>query len=136
METSNRAWWDFLGWAGTSAGNVELSESGAKLGTRVSEVGNTLGKNDYFGPILSLTSKIILNKDIASQDYDNVGLGINRLINEGILEKTEFLRASHGYAEGGGVASALASGIDASSWVTAIPLEESCLLTLKGNMRR
>ena len=113
----NRAWWDFLGWAGTSDGNVNLSKSGAKLGTRVSEVGNTLGKNDYFGPILSLTSKIILNKDINNQDYDNVGLGINRLINEGILEK-RISKGIHGYAEGGGVANTLASGIDASSWVT------------------
>ena len=113
--TSNRAWWDFLGWAGT--GNIDLSKSGAKLGTRVSEVGNTLGKNDYFGPILSLTSKIILNKDINNQDYDNVGLGINRLINEGILEK-RISKGIHGYAEGGGVANTLASGIDASSWVT------------------
>ena len=53
--TNNRAWWDFLGWAGTSDGNVELSGSGANLGRRVSEVGNTLGKNDYFGPLLNLT---------------------------------------------------------------------------------
>jgi len=113
----NRAWWDFLGWAGTSDGNVKLSESGAKLGTRVSEVGNTLGKNDYFGPLLSLTSKIILNKDINNQDYDNVGLGVNRLINEGIL-KRQISEGISGYAEGGKVASALASGIDASSWVT------------------
>ena len=58
----NKAWWDFLGWAGTSDGNVQLAGSGANLGKRVSEVGNTLGKNDYFGPLLSLTSKIILNK--------------------------------------------------------------------------
>ena len=113
----NRAWWDFLGWAGTSDGNVELSESGANLGKRVSEVGNTLGRNDYFGPLLSLTSKVILNKDIESQDYDNVGLGINRLLNEGIL-KRQISEGISGYAEGGKVASALASGIDASSWVS------------------
>ena len=113
----NRAWWDFLGWAGTSDGNVKLSESGAKLGKRVSEVGNTLGRNDYFGPLLSLTSKVILNKDIESQDYDNVGLGINRLLNEGIL-KRQISEGISGYAEGGKVASALASGIDASSWVS------------------
>ena len=115
--TSNRAWWDFLGWAGTSDGNVQLAGSGANLGRRVSEVGNTLGKNDYFGPLLSLTSKIILNKDISSQDYDNIGLGINRLINEGIL-KRQISEGISGYAEGGKVASALASGIDASSWVS------------------
>jgi muramidase (phage lysozyme) len=113
----NRAWWDFLGWAGTSDGNVELSESGANLGKRVSEVGNTLGKNDYFGPLLSLTSKIILNKNIENQDYDNVGLGINRLLNEGIL-KRQISEGISGYAEGGKVASALTSGIDASSWVS------------------
>ena len=115
--TSNRAWWDFLGWAGTSDGNIDLSKSGAKLGERVSEVGNTLGKNDYFGPLLSVTSKIILNKDINNQDYDNVGLGINRLLNEGIF-KRQISEGISGYAEGGKVASALASGIDASSWVT------------------
>jgi hypothetical protein len=113
----NRAWWDFLGWAGTSDGNVDLSESGANLGKRVSEVGNTLGKNDYFGPLLSLTSKIILNKNIENQDYDNVGLGINRLLNEGIL-KRQISEGISGYAEGGKVASALTSGIDASSWVS------------------
>ena len=113
----NKAWWDFLGWAGTSDGNVQLSETGAKLGERVSQVGNTLGKNDYFGPLLSLTSKIILNKNIEGQDYDNIGLGINRLINEGIL-KRQISEGISGYAEGGKVASALASGIDASSWVS------------------
>jgi len=113
----NRAWWDFLGWAGSSDGNLDISESGSKLGKRVSEVGNTLGKNDYFGPLLSLTSKVILNKDIESQDYDNVGLGINRLLNEGIL-KRQVSEGISGYAEGGKVASALASGIDASSWVS------------------
>lgn len=115
--TDNRAWWDFLGWAGTSDGDVKLNETGAKLGERVSQVGNTLGKNDYFGPLLSLTSKIILNKDIEGQDYNNIGLGINRLINEGIL-KRQISEGISGYAEGGKVASALASGIDASSWVS------------------
>ena len=113
----NRAWWDFLGWAGSSDGNLDISESGSKLGKRVSEVGNTLGKNDYFGPILSLASKVILNKKIEKQDYDNIGLGINRLLNEGILKK-QISEGIPGYAEGGKVASALAAGIDASGWVS------------------
>ena len=109
-----------IGWAGTSDGNVlnYLKRRWSKTrNAPVAAVGNTLGKTAYFGPVLSLRSEILLNKDIASEDYDNVGLGINRLINEGIL-KRQISEGISGYAEGGKVASALASGIDASSWVS------------------
>ena len=66
-----------------------LGPGGEMLAEKVTDVGNTLGRDDFFGPILKATSKIILDQKIENVDYVNVGRGINLLINEGI--KTEKL---------------------------------------------
>ena len=70
-EPTPRAWWDFLGWftGGGNTGELDLGPSGSKLGAKIASVGNTLARNDYFGPILQLTSKIILERKIEEVDY-------------------------------------------------------------------
>lgn len=52
----------------------------------IQEGGMTLGKTDYFGPILAVTSKILTGQKPSQKDYENVGLGINLLISRGIQE--------------------------------------------------
>ncbi len=83
---NERAWWDFLGWAGTggSPEQDKLGPGGKKLAEKVTDVGNKLGENDYFGPILRLTSKVVLDQDITERDYLNIGRGINLLLDDGI----------------------------------------------------
>ena len=52
----------------------------------IQEGGMTLGKTDYFGPILAITAKILTGQKPSQNDYENVGLGINQLISRGIQE--------------------------------------------------
>jgi len=112
-DKNERAWWDFLGWAGTgSSGDKKLGEGGKMLAEKVTDVGNQLGLNDYFGPILRVTSKIILDEEVTSRDYQNIGRGINLLIDEGISKGKVGIMA---YEEGG-----LAENlpyIDVTKWV-------------------
>ena len=112
-QTKSRAWWDFLGWAGT--GNQVVDIQTQELTDKVTDVGNKLGRNDYFGPLLRSTSKIILDQEITSSDVRNVGLGINYLIAQG-LQKGRIERALKAYSEGGDVSS-LIGGLDVTSWV-------------------
>lgn len=51
---------------------------------RATKLGNTLGTNDFFGPVLRVTSKALLGEEVTSRDYENIGRGINLLIDEGI----------------------------------------------------
>ena len=78
---------------------IRFGPSGSKLGAKIASVGNTLASN-YFGPILQLTSKIILERKIEDIDYKNAGLGINALISEGV-SKEKIKRGIKGFAEGG-----------------------------------
>ena len=119
LKSKQRAWWDFLGWAGTG----EVDKTTEYLTEKITNVGNTLGKDDYFGPLLRATSKVILNQDITPKDVKNVGLGINYLLNTG-LEKKKIISATRAYAKGGVVDNAL--GLDVSSWV-----EDSFKKTIK-----
>ncbi len=116
-EPTPRAWWDFLGWftGGGNSGELDLGPSGSKLGAKIASVGNTLARNDYFGPILQLTSKIILEKKIEDVDYKNAGLGINMLIAEGV-SKEKIKRGIKGFAEGGRIDGQLGD-MDVSSLV-------------------
>jgi hypothetical protein len=50
----------------------------------IQKAGKNLGESDYFGPILAITSKILLGQKPTQQDYKNVGLGINMLVAKGI----------------------------------------------------
>ena len=119
LKSKQRAWWDFLGWAGTG----EVDKTTEYLTNKVTNVGDTLGKDDYFGPLLRATSKVILNQDITPKDVKNVGLGINYLLNTG-LEKKKITTATKAYAKGGVVDNTL--GLDVSSWV-----EDSFKKTMK-----
>ena len=110
---NNNAWWDFLGWAGT--GNQPLGPGGEQLAQKVTDVGNNLGENDFFGPILRVTSKIILDQDVNSKDIKNVGLGINLLINKG-LSDNKISESIKGYAQGGMV-SPLGDTLSLEKWV-------------------
>ena len=109
----NRAWWDFLGWAGT--GNQPMGPGGEQLAQKVTDVGNTLGENDFFGPILRVTSKIILDQEVNSKDIQNVGLGINFLINKGLSDK-KISEGIKGYAQGGMV-SPFGDALSLEKWV-------------------
>ena len=51
---------------------------------RTTKLGNLLGTNDFFGPILRVTSKALLDEEVTSRDYENIGRGINLLIDDGI----------------------------------------------------
>ena len=102
-EKTKKAWWDFLGWAGTADKDetVQLDVNGQLLAKRVVDVGNRFGQEDYFGPILSLVSKFILGQKPKEIDYKNIGYGINMLIGDGV--------------DSGKIATA---GVDVSRWVT------------------
>ena len=119
LKSKQRAWWDFLGWAGTG----EVDKTTEYLTEKITNVGDTLGKDNYFGPLLRATSKVILNQDITPKDAKNVGLGINYLLNTG-LEKKKIITATRAYAKGGVVDNTL--GLDVSSWV-----EDSFKKTMK-----
>ena len=112
-----RAWWDFLGWAGTGGGKTDrpLGVAGQEIGQRVSKVGNILGENQYFGSILKATSKIILNKKLDDSDYSSVGDSINALIYDGI-RKERIARGLKGFSSGGRIDGQL-SNIYVGDWV-------------------
>jgi len=87
----------------------------------VKTAGEDLGKTDYFGPILAISSKITLGQKPSQQDYDNVGLGINMLISKGIQEQQLKGGIVAAFAEGGlvdpDVLAAAETGGDISNWV-------------------
>jgi len=84
--------------------------------------GKNLGKSDYFGPILSITSKIILGQKPTQRDYENVGLGINLLISKGISDGKLKGGLAAAFAEGGFVdpkaLDAISEGGDVSNWIS------------------
>lgn len=85
--------------------------------------GKNLGKSDYFGPILAITSKILLGQKPSQRDYQNVGLGINLLLSKGIDEGKLKGGVAVAFAEGGLVDpqafTAVTNGGDISEWVSA-----------------
>ena len=98
LEENNRAWWDFLGWAGTGNAEQPLGQGGKILAEKTKKVGDQLGKNNYFGPILRVASKVILDQEVSSRDYTNIGRGINLLMDDGITKGKIGLQ---GFNEGG-----------------------------------
>lgn len=110
---NNREWWDFLGWAGTGNAEKPLGQGGKILAEKTTKVGNQLGKNDYFGPILRVASKLILDQDITSRDYSNIGRGINLLVDDGIVKNKV---GTLGYNQGG-LAENLPQ-LDVTDWVS------------------
>lgn len=110
---NDREWWDFLGWAGTGNAEKPLGQGGKILAEKTTKVGNELGKNDYFGPILRVASKLILDQDITSRDYSNIGRGINLLVDDGIVKNKV---GTLGYNQGG-LAENLPQ-LDVTDWVS------------------
>jgi len=86
----------------------------------IQKAGQNLGDSDYFGPILAITSKILLGQKPTQQDYKNVGLGINMLVAKGI-DDGKLRGGLAAFAEGGFVdpktLDAIAQGGDISDWV-------------------
>jgi hypothetical protein len=86
----------------------------------IQKAGQNLGDSDYFGPILAITSKILLGQKPTQQDYKNVGLGINMLVAKGIVDG-KLKGGLAAFAEGGFVdpktLDAIAQGGDISDWV-------------------
>ena len=115
---TERAYWDFLGWAGTGGEDetVQLGSGGMMLANRVANVGNSFGDHPYFGPILSLAAKVILGQTPDEQEYKNVGYGLNMLVGDGI-NKGKINEGIKGYEDGGLVKDAMA-GVDISRWAT------------------
>ncbi len=112
---SDKAWWDFLGWAGTGSEKTKMGAGGKQLITKISDVDDEFAKNDYFGPIISATSKIILGDPLDSNDFNNVGRGINLLINEGLRDE-RIAKGMIGY-QSGGVVDTPPPFLDVESWV-------------------
>lgn len=115
---TERAYWDFLGWAGTGGKDetIQLGGGGMMLANRVANVGNSFGDHPYFGPILSLAAKIILGQTPDEREYKNVGYGLNMLVGDGI-NKGKINEGISGYEDGGLVKEAMA-GVDISRWAT------------------
>ena len=111
---SDRAWWDFLGWAGTGSEKTKMGEGGKQLVTKIADVDKEFAKNDFFGPIITATSKIILGEKPDSTDFNNVGRGINLLINEDLVMK--IAKGMIGY-QSGGVVDTPPPFLDVESWV-------------------
>jgi len=112
---SDRAWWDFLGWAGTGSEETKMGEGGKQLVTKIADVDKEFAKNDFFGPIITATSKIILGEKPDSTDFNNVGRGINLLINEGLGDE-RIAKGMIGY-QSGGVVDTPPPFLDVESWV-------------------
>ena len=68
---TERAYWDFLGWAGTGGEEetMQLGVGGQMLANRVVNVGNAFGEHPFFGPILSLAAKVILGETPNEEEY-------------------------------------------------------------------
>ena len=80
-----------------------------------------LDKTKYFGPILAVSSKIMSSEEPTQRDYQNVGLGINMLISQGIQQQQLKGGIVAAFAGGGlvdpDVLSAIETGGDISNWV-------------------
>jgi hypothetical protein len=87
----------------------------------IERAGKNLGDSNYFGPILAITSKILLGQKPNQSDYKNVGLGINMLLYKGISDGKLKGGIAAAFAEGGLVdpqsISAITEGGDISDWV-------------------
>ena len=87
----------------------------------IQKAGQNLGESDYFGPILAITSKILLGQKPTQQDYKNVGLGINMLVAKGIDDGKLKGGLAAAFVEGGFVdpkaLDAISQGGDISDWV-------------------
>ena len=117
---TERAYWDFLGWAGTGGEEetMQLGAGGMMLANKVVNIGNSFGEHPYFGPILSLAARVILGETPSEEDYKNVGYGLNMLVGDGV-QKGKIGEGIKGYEDGGMIDDYYAmAGIDIGRWAT------------------
>lgn len=96
-ETESGGLGEFLKSIGT--GLAKIGFGGLMITNRVVDLGNSFGEYPYFGPILSLGSKVTLGETPDEEEYKNVGYGLNMLVGDGISKGM--------------------MGTDISKWVTA-----------------
>ena len=117
---TERAYWDFLGWAGTGGREetMQLGAGGQMLANKVVNLGNSFGEYPFFGPILSLAARVILGETPDEEEYKNVGYGLNMLVGDGIA-KGKIGEGIKGYEDGGMIDDYYAiAGIDIGRWAT------------------
>ena len=87
---------------------------------KTAKVGTELGKTDYFGPILAVTSKVLLGEKPKQKDYENVGRGINLLLYDGFTQDELKGSIVAAFAEGGMVDKSLMDmegSVKVTNWV-------------------
>ena len=112
---SEKAWWDPAGVFTGKKTEKEIRAS-ADVSRRIVSVQNKVGEDEYFGPILTVTSKLIRGKKPDYKDYENIGLGINLLFQDGVKEGVIGDMSTRKYSSGGSVKSGISSD-DISKWV-------------------
>ena len=112
---SDKAWWDPAGVFTGKKTEKEIRAS-ADVSRRIITVQNEVGEDQYFGPILTITSKLIRGQKPDFKDYQNVGLGINLLYQDGVKEGVIGDMPTRKYSSGGSVKSGISAG-DISKWV-------------------
>jgi len=112
---SEKAWWDPAGVFTGKKTEKEIRAS-ADVSRRIVSVQNKVGEDQYFGPILTITSKLIRGQKPDFKDYQNVGLGINLLYQDGVKEGVIGDMPTRKYSSGGSVKSGVSLG-DISKWV-------------------
>ena len=112
---SDKAWWDPAGVFTGKKTEKEIRAS-ADVSRRIVSVQNKVGEDQYFGPILTITSKLIRGQKPDFKDYQNVGLGINLLYQDGVKEGIIDDMPTRKYSSGGSVKSGISAG-DISKWV-------------------
>ena len=112
---NEKAWWDPAG-VFTGGESVQEIKASRDVSRRIISVQNKLGDDDYFGPILSLTSKLIRGQRPTFKDYENIGLGLNLLYQEGMKDGVLGGMPTKKYSNGGSVTPEVASE-DISKWV-------------------
>lgn len=78
----------------------------------------TYSKIDFFGPIMTLASNLLLGQKPSMMDYENVALGINSLIQEGMNRNKLKGGIISAFSEGGMVSSDVSEGdADMTKWI-------------------
>jgi hypothetical protein len=75
-------------------------------------------KIDFFGPVLTLASNLLLGQKPSNTDFENVALGINALIQQGFAKNKLKGGIITAFAEGGLVDPSITNGdVDLTKWI-------------------
>jgi muramidase (phage lysozyme) len=78
----------------------------------------TYSKIDFFGPVLTLASNLLLGQKPSNSDFENVALGINALIQQGFAKNKLKGGIITAFAEGGLVDPSITNGdVDLTKWI-------------------